>query len=193
MSDCEHCSAEHDKSYGSGRFCGVRCARAFSTASRRKEISERVKETLRHRFNSEDRERAQVTRRTQRENRLKSWDTMPQRHRREQVMADQDGKCLHCNLNSWLGKALKLELDHIDGQNKNNSRDNLRFLCPNCHSQTDTFRNLNRPAGKRVDDQVLLQALKDCSSIRQALLQVGLVAKGGNYSRAKKLLQQLDD
>ena len=37
------------------------------------------------------------------------------------------------------GKELRLDLDHIDGNWKNNLVTNLRFLCPNCHSQTDTY------------------------------------------------------
>lgn len=43
----------------------------------------------------------------------------------------------------WNGKLLNLHLDHIDGDNKNNSLENLRFLCPNCHSQTDTYKGRN--------------------------------------------------
>lgn len=49
-------------------------------------------------------------------------------------------KCAICGQGSiWNGKDLKLQLDHIDGDNKNNELTNLRWLCPNCHSQTDTF------------------------------------------------------
>ena len=36
------------------------------------------------------------------------------------------------------GKKITLQLDHIDGDNNNNKLENLRFLCPNCHSQTET-------------------------------------------------------
>jgi hypothetical protein len=42
------------------------------------------------------------------------------------------------------GQALTLQLDHIDGNRKNNAVVNLRFLCPNCHSQTPTWGSLNR-------------------------------------------------
>ena len=43
---CENCHEEHDGSYGSGRFCSVKCARGFATKANRKEISEKVSKTL---------------------------------------------------------------------------------------------------------------------------------------------------
>ena len=53
-------------------------------------------------------------------------------------------ECQNCPLkNEWNGKPLTLQLDHIDGDNTNNKLDNLRFLCPNCHTQTDTFGSRN--------------------------------------------------
>lgn len=49
-------------------------------------------------------------------------------------------KCEGCdNDGVWQNELLKLEVDHIDGNWLNNLPDNLRFLCPNCHSQTDNF------------------------------------------------------
>tara|TARA_R110000868_G_scaffold176916_5_gene415003 strand:+ start:11985 stop:12440 length:456 start_codon:yes stop_codon:yes gene_type:complete len=48
--------------------------------------------------------------------------------------------CVECgNDETWNGKNLTLQVDHIDGDNTNNDKNNLRFLCPNCHSQTDTW------------------------------------------------------
>lgn len=48
--------------------------------------------------------------------------------------------CEICGLNNvWNNKPISLQIDHIDGNPNNNNLENLRFLCPNCHSQTDNF------------------------------------------------------
>lgn len=52
--------------------------------------------------------------------------------------------CSCCKGSEWLGKPMPLELDHIDGNNKNNSLNNLRLLCPNCHTLTPTYRGRNK-------------------------------------------------
>ena len=55
-----------------------------------------------------------------------------------------DYRCAVCGLEDyWQEKNLTLELDHINGDCCDNHLDNLRFLCPNCHSQTSTFRGRN--------------------------------------------------
>ena len=53
-------------------------------------------------------------------------------------------KCAICGCIEWQGKTLSLELDHINGVNNDNRLENLRFLCPNCHSQTSTYGSRNQ-------------------------------------------------
>lgn len=47
-------------------------------------------------------------------------------------------QCEICGITEWNNKPAPIELDHIDGQHLNNKLENLRIICPNCHSQTDT-------------------------------------------------------
>lgn len=53
-------------------------------------------------------------------------------------------QCSQCKRMKWLGAPIPLELDHIDGNNKNNNLSNLRLLCPNCHALTPTYRGKNK-------------------------------------------------
>lgn len=57
-------------------------------------------------------------------------------------------QCAICGVEPlWLGQPLPLEVDHLDGDWRNNRIGNLRLLCPNCHSTTDTYRG--RAKGRR--------------------------------------------
>ena len=53
-------------------------------------------------------------------------------------------KCECCGISEWNGQPAPIELDHIDGNRYNNTIENLRILCPNCHAQTDTYRGKNK-------------------------------------------------
>jgi hypothetical protein len=55
----------------------------------------------------------------------------------------KDEKCEICGIEEWLGDRLAFELDHIDGNSNNHLLENLRVVCPNCHSQTETYRAKN--------------------------------------------------
>lgn len=61
--------------------------------------------------------------------------------------------CEACGLSEWQGRALNMHLDHVNGIKDDNRLENLRMLCPNCHSQTPTYggRNLKRPAIARAE------------------------------------------
>lgn len=100
-------------------------------------------------------------------------------------------QCAVCNLeNMWNGNPIVLELDHINGVSNDNRLENLRFLCPNCHSQTKTFRGRGNTGKLKVTDEEFMAAYAECKNIRQTLIRVGLVPKGGNYTRVSKLLER---
>ncbi len=70
---------------------------------------------------------------------------------RDYLMNESNYKCSECNwgeVNSFTNKT-PLDIDHIDGDAYNNLKDNLRVLCPNCHSLKKTFKNTGRRKSTR--------------------------------------------
>lgn len=98
-------------------------------------------------------------------------------------------KCEKCGNSEWLGNPIPLEIHHIDGDKLNNEEANLMLLCPNCHALTDNYRGKNsgRKPSNYISDEDFVKALQTHKNIRQALLALGLTAKGGNYARAREL------
>jgi hypothetical protein len=52
--------------------------------------------------------------------------------------------CARCGISEWMGETLTLQLHHKNGKNKDHRIENVEFLCPNCHSQTENFGARNR-------------------------------------------------
>lgn len=59
-------------------------------------------------------------------------------------------RCKNCGISEWRGNPLALELHHVNGDGRDNRLTNLTLLCPNCHSQTDSWggRNTRRRGPK---------------------------------------------
>jgi hypothetical protein len=164
MKQCPKCNTEHSKN---GIFCSRKCSnsRTFSPeAKEKKRISNTkywhslteeeqkiVAAEKRSKYDYNDQQRrATETKRQQ------SWsrphEEMGSGSVKKRLLHERGHICEQCGVgNSWQGKPLMVEMDHIDGNNKNNKVDNLRLLCPNCHSQTPTFRAKNIKTNKNED------------------------------------------
>lgn len=70
---------------------------------------------------------------------------------RELIEDLQGKKCKECGVgDTYNGKPLSLQVNHIDGDATNNVISNVELLCPNCHSQTSTYGSKNKGKSTRV-------------------------------------------
>jgi len=92
----------------------------------------------------------------------KSTNSLKKRLIKEEIL---EYKCVCCGITDYNNKPIVLELDHINGCNTDNRLENLRLLCPNCHSQTETFRGKSKLSAlsekKEVEYRKFREALTD--------------------------------
>lgn len=69
-------------------------------------------------------------------------------------------KCYECSITHWQNRKLSLHLDHINGDHYDNRLENLRLLCPNCHSLTPTYCRR-----KTTNESQLANTCVDCDSV----------------------------
>jgi hypothetical protein len=69
-------------------------------------------------------------------------------------------RCSEWGLSEWRGERLALELDHRNGVNSDNRRENIRLLCPNCHPLTPTYRGRNKGMYAEQNPRVARAILK---------------------------------
>lgn len=98
------------------------------------------------------------------------WGQIPIQLRRY-IFNKFDNKCCICGWSKMnpFTNTLPLEIDHIDGNSENNSEENLRLICPNCHSLTETYRGANRGNGRNIT-----WAIKENKSAPEETLDVEL-------------------
>lgn len=70
----------------------------------------------------------------------KSRTNIKQRLIREGLL---ENRCQECRVTEWLGERLTIQIDHANGIRDDHRVENLRMLCPNCHSQTPTYSGRN--------------------------------------------------
>ena len=110
-------------------------------------------------------------------------------------------ECYICKLPPiWNGQVLKLQIDHINGIRFDHRLENLRLLCPNCHSQTSTFagkRNNGHPkkSGRYSEislasDLLKIKRKRDIHEKRQLILQSNIdFSKRGWIVKVSKILK----
>lgn len=181
-------------SKGTGRY---RCAKsANSCPANKAKNSKGLKKAhaegkvkVFHTFSDKDRENARISYRRKLVEE-KPFEELGHILRKKIVMDEQEYKCSHCGLDEWMGLRITLELDHIDGNNKNNVRSNLRCLCPNCHSITDTWKvgQYKGQKTRKCSDEEIITAFKKCGTINATLKELGY--NWGSATTVRKVLFQ---
>jgi len=179
---CENCSSNHDGSYGSGRFCSVKCARGFSTKHNREEINKKVSKTLTKGVWVPREKQCLYCGNTLKKSSklfcscacqttynyliyINKWllglvderrgKYSISKHIRRFLYELNKASCEECGwrkVNTYTGN-IPLEIHHVDGDYRNNWEENLKLLCPSCHSLTGTYGSLNKNCTKQNTDK----------------------------------------
>ena len=114
---------------------------------------------------------------------------------RRQILQNKtfEYKCNKCGIKEWNDEKITLEIEHKDGNNYNNKKENLEFLCPNCHSQTKTYKRkktlISNTPKPQIPDGVIIKELEIGNNLNQTLLRLKLSNSGGNYRRLKNIIK----
>lgn len=206
MKKCKKCGSDFEPKKGLINYCSLNCrnSRTWSDEDKLKKSesakkSEKLKNVLIQlkTYNKQTenyKKNIEKIKKTWADKLMKEdFELLTYERLKKRVLLEQNHKCNHCGIDNWNNKPITLELEHKDGNNKNNSRDNLEAICPNCHSQTLTWRGKNKK-NKRLqisDDEIMIAYLKT-KNVRQTLLDVGLTPKGGNYKRVYKIIKLIN-
>ncbi|WP_416470226.1 HNH endonuclease [Salmonella enterica] len=197
MNKCLNCNTETKNE----KFCSRSCRAIYNNKNRTvsQETKDKISNSLKGRDYTPSQTQLEHLRNVhkmwcdeQTEKLLSSeFESLSYERMRKRIILEQNNTCNKCNLSEWMGSAIPLEIDHINGNNTDNVRTNMEALCPNCHALTDTWRGRNKEPSKNrptITDEQLVDSYLKCGNIRQALLNLGLAGKGANYGRLKRAL-----
>jgi len=204
MKLCLKCNTPHEKS---GKYCGRSCAnsRIFSEESKQKKSiatkrffsamteQERInfshKRIASHDYNATQAKATEAKRKIAWD---KPYEEMSRDSLRKRLLAESNYTCIECGQKAnHNNKYLSLEMDHINGDPADNKRENLRILCPNCHSQTSTFRSRNIKTNKVIDIEQLTKLLIKYKFATPALRELGFPNTGSKMRLANEILENL--
>lgn len=192
MKQCPKCNLPHIKP---GIFCSRSCAnsRVFTVEANLKRAN-----SNKAYFSNEDINKKKdrflkvsATAKQKRKEKIQTelFDFLSITLKRERILAEQNFKCNICNMKMlWNGKLLLFQLDHISGDRQNESRENLQLICPNCHSQTDTYCGKN---GTKITNSQISEALINCLNNHQVCVKLGISPSANSYKRIEKIRNKM--
>lgn len=111
--------------------------------------------------------------------------------RRMLLLEGRGGCCARCGIRTWGEAPLTFELDHINGLRFDHRRENLRFLCPNCHSQTPTHRKGGPYIDEvRVTREFLVREIPKFESVRELVRHYNLSSSAGVYRKIREVVSE---
>lgn len=153
MKECSYgCGQEANFTLKNGKFC---CSKHFNScpsirAKNSKGVKQAHKEGRMYKFTVDD---VFKSNQKAKENSFKKAfikdSTYSTSFIKAKFIEKRNYECNICGISEWNNSPIVLELNHINGDNRDNRWENLRLLCPNCHSQTGTFRGRNINSGHK--------------------------------------------
>lgn len=161
---CPKCDTEHSRS---GLYCCRSCAnsRSFSDEAKQKKsiaskkfydtLSQEKKQEINERLLKCSLNRSGLVAQGRSLDKLieAEFYTLNHQNKRKRIIIEQDFRCGCCGIDTWLGKSITFELEHIDGNRQNNVRHNLVALCPNCHSLSWSWRGRKNSYDEKTNSE----------------------------------------
>lgn len=144
---CKQCSNPHDYEKRNNKFCSISCATTFNNLKKGKKqynclncdtvLIGKAKKYCDNNCQLEYQMNSAI------ENNTASVKTI-----KRYLISKYGNKCWTCGITEWNKKDIVMDLEHIDGNSENNKLENMSLLCPNCHSQTSTYKGANKGNGR---------------------------------------------